>query len=113
VLQRLDDGFLDQIGGVGGVTGPPRKATGGPAAKDRNVVIEQAIERFPVSGAGAQKQIDRVIGVVRLLGSVRGSCLWLGDGMIEQISAAAQGILSTRLVEDGEHSEPVRPTCPP
>src|SRR4029453_19086664 len=59
IADRLQHGFLYDVGGVNGVPGPSRDAAVRPAMKRWNVTLKKSIKCPTVTGTGASKQFDR------------------------------------------------------
>jgi len=62
-LQRLDGGFLDDVGRVTAVTCPSGQPTRGPSPQDWQMVIEHTLQRVTIAGARPAQQIVGIVGL--------------------------------------------------
>ena len=64
-LERLNQGILDKIVGVGELAGPFRQPASGPALKWREVAGEETLERVAIaladSGNQMKRRVERIV----------------------------------------------------
>jgi hypothetical protein len=60
--KRLQQGLLDKILCVGGVTRPPRQPTARPASEGRDVAREQRLKSCAVARANTLEELERRVG---------------------------------------------------